>query len=293
MPTPHRQHSRRRPGFTLVELLVVVTIILVLAGIAVLFVPSLADKQRASEGASQFQGWLLIAKQKALRDQGPRGIRLTPNMGKLPQYPAHYVTDLQYIEQPPDFTGGLVNQFLPNNMVSFTGVDFYGGFGPTDPTLWPVQPGDYLEIKGGGSVSRIQAVGQTTLTLVSTPVVVNTPTWQYRIIRQARILAGEDELQMPQNVAIDLKLSRAGSQVNVFSGQPIDILFSPSGTVIGQVAAYDKLALWVKDTTLADTEGEPTLIAVFSRTGLLASYPVDLNSTNPYSYLDDGRYAGP
>jgi prepilin-type N-terminal cleavage/methylation domain-containing protein len=293
MCTPHRQHSRRRPAFTLVELLVVVTIILVLAGIAVLFVPSLADKQRASEGASQLQGWLLIAKQKALRDQGPRGIRLNPNMGKLPQYPAHYVTDLQYIEQPPDFTGGLITAIDPmSKTVTFTGVDFTGGFG--DPTLAPVQAGDYLEIKGGGSVYQItQVPSPTSLTLFSTPAAVSTPTWQYRIIRQARILAGEDELQMPQNVAIDLKLSRAGSQVNVFSGQPIDILFSPSGTVIGQVAAYDKLALWVKDTTLADTEGEPTLIAVFSRTGLLASYPVDLNSTNPYSYLDDGRYAGP
>ena len=88
--------SRHRGGFTLVELLVVMSLFIVLATMAVLVVPGLKDKQGVSRAADQFQGWLLIAKQRAVRDQAPRGIRILPDLNGA-------FTVVQYIEQPEDY----------------------------------------------------------------------------------------------------------------------------------------------------------------------------------------------
>src|SRR5260370_1288946 len=60
-----------------------------------------------AQGGALLQGWLDIAKQRALRDQAPRGLRLyvssDPNL--LAQV-GNIVTEAQYIDQPDDFTGG-------------------------------------------------------------------------------------------------------------------------------------------------------------------------------------------
>src|SRR5436190_21286635 len=97
MPT---RHASRR-GLTLVELLVVITIVVALFAILAAVAPHFSERQRATRGASQLQGWILIAKQRALRDNAPRGIRL-PVVTNAPPY-AQYVTQLQYIEQPDPY----------------------------------------------------------------------------------------------------------------------------------------------------------------------------------------------
>src|SRR5262245_31535198 len=77
MRTDHRAgRGPCRGGFTLIELVVVMTLILALAAITVAFLPKVQESQRASTGADHLQGALLIAKQRALRDQAPRGLRL-------------------------------------------------------------------------------------------------------------------------------------------------------------------------------------------------------------------------
>src|SRR5947207_2736284 len=97
--------SDRRPGFTLVEMLVVLALILFVTAIAVTFVPSMLERARATKGADQLQGWLLIAKQRALRDRLRTGIRIQP--ARLYPTPANpnvaWRHDLQYIQQPEHF----------------------------------------------------------------------------------------------------------------------------------------------------------------------------------------------
>jgi prepilin-type N-terminal cleavage/methylation domain-containing protein len=66
--------SRRR-GFTLIEMLVVMTLIIVLATIAVLVAPRFSETQRISLAGGQVQGWLFTAKQRAYRDKLVRGLR--------------------------------------------------------------------------------------------------------------------------------------------------------------------------------------------------------------------------
>src|SRR5215467_6354183 len=89
-----------RSAFTLVELIVVIGILAALAALIVLIVPRLQDSQRVAKGADVLQGQLFLAKQMALRDQQPRGVRLIqgPNAG---QY-----TSVQLIEQPLAYSVG-------------------------------------------------------------------------------------------------------------------------------------------------------------------------------------------
>jgi prepilin-type N-terminal cleavage/methylation domain-containing protein len=430
--------GRQRPAFTLIELIVVILIILILAGLLVVVVPKVFERQQASQGAAQVQSWLLIAKQRALRDQAPRGIRLNVSAN------GQYVTELQYIEQPEDFyiegsaiTGKTGLTVTMNAIRAGVVVDFYGGFGAGSSGEWPVQVGDFLEINGGGPlyvitqvianpngtsnslnlaplpnwsppapppppyppppfvpkvppvytrltaplpltvpdpyptipyvlqvantanisvgcfldldfgtanqetvyVSGINGSNQFTVVPVGanqlqfrhalgaavvgdgaackatitnsavalpannlvnqqlgTAYVMINP--QYRIIRQPRVLAGEDALQLPTDVAIDLQNSLAGTStlqsIINSTGKPFDILFGPSGAVIGDSAQYDKIILWVRDVTQPVDEGDQTLVCTYGRTGLTAAHPVNFDASlgNFYVFTQDGRSSG-
>ena len=292
-----RQSENRKPktenhpaGFTLVELLVVIALIMVLGGIAVMFVPRIEEGQRAARGASLLQGWLNIAKQRALRDQQARGLRLYVSGG--------IVTDCQYLDQPDDFTGGTLTAAAGSNTVTIT-ADLSGGFA-ANSALWPVQPGDYLLILSTGLVHQITATnGSNTLTLASPLTYGVNATANYRILRAPRV-SGEEKLALPQNIGINVATNATyaaapfGNALATNSDGNIDILFAPSGNVIGDQAGTDKIILWVCDTSLANPpwDGEPTLITVYTRTGLVAPVPVDPDGVNypgnplstPYSF---------
>src|SRR5262245_43976910 len=98
-----------RLGFTMIELLVVIGMIIVVLSLLVMLSPRFAEDQRPTRGADQIQGWLLIAKQRAYRDQLPRGIRLmldqnAPiNTTTGQQY--NWVRQLVYVERPEDLRG--------------------------------------------------------------------------------------------------------------------------------------------------------------------------------------------
>ncbi len=189
--------ARRANGFTLIELLVVMSLIAILASLAIMFFPNAASSQAEAYAATQVQSWLTIAKQRALRDQAPRGVRLWISTNA---YYANYlggatplpmvVTDCQYIEQPPDFPGNsgvTMMSGLPLNPVASyaasplscimfmppapalptgsTGILTNGATTLTVPNTgaqveyWSVQPGDYLEVLGTGLMHQIVQVG--------------------------------------------------------------------------------------------------------------------------------------
>jgi prepilin-type N-terminal cleavage/methylation domain-containing protein len=312
-----KQPPRARTGFTLIEMLVVLTIVAVLATLLVALAPRFEQQSRAARGAEQLQGWLLNAKSMAKREGHPVGVRL------LPSGTTNLVSTLQYIEQPDDFiaTPGAdpVNSPQIRRIYTFTqnGLnyaalelpgnqpppvppgDFSGGFQQSSD--WPVQAGDYLEFFGGGQVHRIIAVQATVLQLVSAPantISQQSPTAQYRIIRAPRVLKGEDTLQMPQSVAIDLNTN---SQYGYGPPQDsitnnYDILFSPSGAVILRAQTnYSSIILWVRDTTRDSIlDGEPTLVTTYVRTGFIAAHPVNTSNggNQPFSFALDGRSSG-
>jgi len=72
-----------RRGFTLVELLVAMAIIIALSALALAVVPAALDQDRTTDGATLTKQWLMISKSRAARDNLPRGVRLIvdPNKG--------------------------------------------------------------------------------------------------------------------------------------------------------------------------------------------------------------------
>ena len=96
--------THARTAFTLVELLVAMGIIIALAALTAAFVSTGAiDSQRLISSADRTSGWLIIAKNRALRDQTAHGVRFFINADGTS------VTEAQYIEQPqawnPNLTG--------------------------------------------------------------------------------------------------------------------------------------------------------------------------------------------
>src|SRR4029077_17359172 len=97
-----------RGGMTLVELLVVITIIGVLGGIIALVAPRFQESTRVAEGARQFTNWLEIARQRAQRDKAPRGLGTSTNTLPSTLGPPNlqfFYYQFSYVEQPEDITG--------------------------------------------------------------------------------------------------------------------------------------------------------------------------------------------
>jgi prepilin-type N-terminal cleavage/methylation domain-containing protein len=341
---------RRRPGVTLIELLVVIGIITALATMIVAIAPRFGERQRASRGASQLQGWLNLAKQRALRDRRPVGLRMpvvsgasTNTVDPAYQYASQYVREVMYVEVPDESIGGTVTVPYPTNgtpdyskvQLATTAV-----INPTAPNAL-LMPGDVLLIPGPGYAPRqimsIQPGSAGTYQLQLDQALTATPstTSAYRVSRRARPVIGEAVLQLPKDIAIDISRQFNPQQTsalptwyrmfpptaNTGGGYPFDILFSPSGQVIGAEGALgSRICLWVRDVSLnfpspsfnndlAISEptqlppGPNTLITVYTRTGHITAHeinPIYLtpnsasnpNSWNPFQFTQDGLTSG-
>jgi prepilin-type N-terminal cleavage/methylation domain-containing protein len=282
-------HTRRadRGGFTLVELLVVILLLAILLGLAVVLGPRLAEQARAAHGAEQLQGWLLVARQQARRDQTPTGLRLLVDADG-------HARSLVTIQQPDPLPaqGDCRGSGGTNPVLFDPPTDFSAGAG--DPDQAAVRPGDYLELNGGGQVHQIRAVrGRTALDLSVPATLPGTPTW--RILRQPRPVFGEPVLLLPVDVAVDLNPGRSqGVPVRTVppGAEFQEILFSPSGAVIGKGTVGDKIFLWVRDVSRDNPyEGEPTVLAIGARTGFISAHPVNPTG-DPFLFARDDRSSG-
>lgn len=264
-----------RRGFTLVEMLVVIAIILMLFALGVAFLPGAYQDKDVRRGAELLQRWLVMARERAKRDKIPVGIRLlNPTFST-------YVDKLQFIMRPDDFSSGTV---------SGTGTAV-----TTSQAITNVTAGDFLELNGNGLPHRITAAGGNSLTLSSPllyPISAQNPCKHFRIIRQPRPLAGELELELPNNVGIDTTLCST-SGTGPTSPWPInDILFAPNGAVTGAGVGYDKIIFYVRNTQTTATKGSPLLVTIYTRTGFIVTHPVDPDGSNRYSFTLDPRSSG-
>jgi prepilin-type N-terminal cleavage/methylation domain-containing protein len=318
IPAPRASRS----AFTLIEMLVVIGILLTLATLTVAFLPTLTNFQKVQASAGQVQGWLLTAKQRALRDQLPRGLRLlVDGDGKT-------VRELQYIEQPEDISGGtgqpLTLSVAGANTLTMGGMDLAGGLNPgnldptTNPaanaTVWPVQKGDFLYFDPPTSPNpcyRITAVtsqGQSPSNQITTN---SNYSWtpKFAIIRGPRALSGEPLLQLARDIAIDVTPTTPGPTSTSSLIVPTtltdratfyDIMFGASGAVTGvyvntvngagvnsgstRMGLVNKVVLWMHDITQDTGVGTQVLVAIYTRTGTIA---VHLQDTTTGSGADN------
>jgi len=276
----------RRRGFTLVELLVVITIIAVIATLAILVAPRFSERQKTSLGASQLQNWLFIAKQRAYRDRLGRGVLLVRDQDN-----PNYVREAYYIEQPDDIAAG--DALAGGNTITF----------PNPPTdLRNVcGPGDYVSLgdtppRAVFQIATVPAPNQVTTT---TPVTgVSVPS-KSAIIRKVRLLEGEPPLKLPQDVVVDLAYSKLPANQPTFAlpdgtiRQCIPLMFTKMGGTTGEGVGLGKVIYFVRDSTLdSPLDGEPTLIVVYTRTGFVAAHPVNPDINDLYKFTRDGRSSG-
>ncbi len=239
-----RRDPKNRPAFTLIELIVVITLIALLAGIAAAFLPAIGDASRQATAGGMLQQWILIAKQKALRDQVPYGIRLLPYMDPATKQMVGYedytgqsrltapgqCRQIRFIEQPDDFavspstfpttTVATPPGTYPSISLSWDGINLVISnfllstrFQRTD--FPPYSPPMYLEVAGNGLVYQISGFsdqdpknpGKTLLFLASPQS--SKPSAPFSNVKNFRLIrparpTGDDVLSLPDGLMIDL-----------------------------------------------------------------------------------------
>ena len=273
-----------RRAFTLVELLVVMSIIIVLAGLLLLFNPK-SQKRLAAQGADQLQTYLASARSRALRDNVPSGVRLLADAGGN-------FREFQFVQSPDPFNPVDPSKVSPNqSKMTVNQGTGTANFANCFSLTGSVQKGDMLEIvSGSGSIHRIvspdpQAAGSVNLASIPPSALTsNLSLLQgFRFIRQPQPLIGEGTLMMPKSVLVSPSAS-LNMPVN-FNGQP-EIIFAPSGQVINATAGH--IVLWVTDD---DGISSPTLLTIYSRTGGIAALPSGPPGSL-YLYTQDGHGSG-
>ncbi len=144
-------------GFTLIELLVVIVIVLL---ISVLTLPTLyfgLQHRQVSEAARTLQGAVVGARDQAIRDNSPSGIRLVPD-ATLPNCYSAIVP----LSSPPSYSNGLVGCFPTQSyqasvmlgtqaiVLEESTVDINGLIGEPTAWFWNVRVGDKLRINDAG-----------------------------------------------------------------------------------------------------------------------------------------------
>ncbi len=146
---------------------------------------------------------------------------------------------------------------------------------------------------------------------------IGAATTNYRIIRQPRILLGEEPLTLPNNYAVAVDLSNNNPAIpptmtftNIFnvldfavppnttcnvtsgpSGFP-EILFSPTGAVIGANAGKATLWISVWDTTMQPLDANFVgIVGIQSRSGFIGAYGVSF-SGDPLYFVRTARESG-
>jgi hypothetical protein len=242
---------------------------------------------------------LTAAKQRAVRDQQPRGLRLVPGDEYTDAQGnpiANLVTKCIVIEQQDDITGSI--DFSQGNLVQTT-VPFPGNLGPTDYS--------YIEINGG-ILRQVTSAGQRRI-ILARPLPVDIPQETgatFRIFRTPKAIsntndttgaATDDILRLPLGAVINLDANIQFGMAPTNFGYgltpntpPLDIMFAPNGSVMFPSPNADRIILWVtgtqRDATgkLNPLQGQPGLVVVNSRTGFISAHNADIGTgSNPYS----------
>ncbi len=305
----------KRAAFTLTELLVVLALIALLGALLAFVMPSFRDRSRAAKGGQAVQGWVSYARQRAMYEQAPRGVRFMFAPATLAGGTTLGVVECQYLEQPDDYIGGPLT--MPNtsvlNEVKVNGANFSDG---------SVEPGDSLEILGNGLIHHINStplginggiqpsdpvnfpnVFDKLILDSNLPNAINSPITNYRIIRKPRV-TGDESMKLPNGIIIDLNLTFTGPPGGTgylnwggfvpstlqFTNLPLktqgyfDVMFAPSGTLLE--TGGSKLILWVRTQDgVNEFDGNPTLIVVYTGSGTVAAYDPNTKSANPYALV--------
>jgi len=228
-------YAPARRGATLVEMLVVITILVLLAGVAIPVMRPAMEGRRPRETARVVNVYFSSAKNRALETGRACGVMLE----RMDNRPGASMI-LQQVEMPPPYAGddlssrAQVQLSVSNNIATVT-ANMIGGFNAS-----LVSAGDLVQFNAQGPWYTIGSVSGTSITasmrlpsgqLLPWPSTSSSPPVTYQILRQPKPSAAAP-LQLPMGMAVDLDYS--GTDAASFgSGNnlPVYILFSANGSL--------------------------------------------------------------
>jgi hypothetical protein len=262
-----------------------------------------------------------------MRDKAPRGLRFVePNVpGPLSPRQAFY-SKFAYVEQPEDITGIPTDPVPPPVMQAAAAAAVSDSrrilWLPTRNLAGVGRAGDIVEFGGAryslaADIRTVPAIPNSSYMILHRPRdeyrTSGQPLPPFRLTRLPQPIAGEPELNLPKNIAVDILFTNLSSNVNFTRSLPApdvsappsslayEIIFGPSGEVTGQLAGAGRIVLWLRDTSLGDAgpgklpEGENRLLVIHTRTGQVTAHAlnatVDANGflTDPYQFVRDGK----
>jgi prepilin-type N-terminal cleavage/methylation domain-containing protein len=290
------ERSLRRPGFTLLELLIVVAVMLALASITIISVNFSNKKDRLRAGARQIQSYLAGARDRAIYSKQQRGVRLIVDGNNK-----HTVVAMQYVGVAEPYSDGTITFSADPSMTN----------DPTGATICGLNTGwASLQSKGllfVGAQIEIPANSGKLFTVASsvrsavTPglelLSLNKPVSNYAnktasltYVLQLRplLVPGSEVSSLPPGVVIDLDGSRLPPNwrplaANLPYGQFMDIVFGPTGTVIGDAPTAGMVHLLVAD--VGDVQQWATLAGRSPTLWSLGTVPFVLNGIVPANQL--------
>jgi prepilin-type N-terminal cleavage/methylation domain-containing protein len=182
-----RRRQAGRRGFTLIELLVVILIILLVSAVVLPTVlPALSHRQ-VSEAARILQGALAGARDTAINNNAPAGIRLLPdpvlngiNPSTAALDPTRILASNRYIpiQLAPDYSEGLVN--VDTSLASLVAAFNAAGINPASSFPYPAQKGGGFYPAGTNTMLYLE---ESVYTVSNSSNQINSPTSWYWNIR--------------------------------------------------------------------------------------------------------------
>jgi prepilin-type N-terminal cleavage/methylation domain-containing protein len=242
-------------GFTLVELLIAMTILLILAALTIRLLNATLNSDRIKTGSRELQSFLAGARDRAIYAGAPRGVRLLPD----PVDPTT-VRNFVYIGAPTTYTDGNPITIGAAGVVTgptatlnaWTALWNRGLFTngtPIQLTQGATLINSYMTVSATG----IGASGPTGFVITTVPAstfpINSPPGANYTLQLPPSILPGEEARSLPTGIVIDLDNSvlPAGWGSSGAYSTPLDMLFSPSGNVTGTVSSAGRVHFVLSD----------------------------------------------
>jgi len=263
-----------RAAFTLLELLISLSIILILATLTMRLLNATLDSDRVRSGAREVQSLLAGARDRAIYAGQPRGVRFIAD----PTNPST-VRSFVFIGSTTNFTDGAaltidgsgnitgpvttvpIGLPLPATAPLWCNLWAHGSLVNGTPIQLTTLSGTNLGFATVSPTGFDPATGypssfQITSTLGAGTFPIAAPGINYTLQLAPAIVSGDEPRTLPQNIVIDLNssiLPASWGTPGAFANT-LDVMFSPQGTVIGPPASDGRIHFVLADLT--DTTGE-------------------------------------